>query len=201
MESEANLLIEFIDKAVRNYKYGKPTGAALKSAVRVFSEVLQDDEKNSLELFEKRVDDIVNRIDIKFPKKYSAESLMVYKSRVLRAINDYRAYGRDAQAMAGWSPKQKRPTTSAAKKTGHSKTTIVRDADHIIEGVEVRSFPGTLPMLVPSQSDGQGVKMENIDLPLQGGRGITIYYPADLSVNEAEKVASILKGIASLSEA
>lgn len=199
MSTTTELLQDFVDKAVRNYKYPKSTGANLRSSLKIVEEVLQEDESQSLDVLKQRLDDVINRVDVKYPNRYTADTLMVYKSRVLKVIKDYEQYGQDAKSMAGWATRQKKQSPSS--KPSISSQSVRPKQSSVIEAEEIfRNVASNQPLLIPSSNARQGAKMENIDLPLQGDRGVTIYYPADLKVQEAEKIANILKGIASLAD-
>jgi hypothetical protein len=199
MATQVQLVKDFIDKAVRNYKYTSETGTALKRALQLFEDVLQDDEVASLELIKSRADVIANRIDVKAPNKYSASSLMVYKSRVLRAINDYVIYGMDAKQMSAWSPK----STKRPAKTIHQKAENLGNSSdrHVMEAEDVpRSQIINMPFIPSGNSSGYGSKVSTLELPLKDDRNIIVYYPSDLSAFEAEKIGQVLKSIALLNE-
>lgn len=198
MADQVQVLDEFVEKAVRNYKYTNETGTTLRRALNLFGEVLQTDERESVELIKKRADDIANRVDIKSPNKYSASSLMVYKSRVMRVINDYLQYGTDAKKMANWSPKAAKKVAKPEKPTTPQSSRYNGD---FIEGEEVGPVPISTPVLINASSSRFDAKGQTLDLPLQDDRGVIIYYPADLKVGEAEKIGNVLKSIAQLNEA
>lgn len=99
-----NDLYDFIERAIKSRKYPENTGLSLKSALKLFERELNEDEKNSLDQFKRNIEQIYQTVFSK-NKEYSADSLAVYKSRVLKAINDYEKYGTDPNKMANWIPK------------------------------------------------------------------------------------------------
>jgi len=190
MPNQIDRITDFVDKAVRNYKYSGETGTTLKRAVALFADVMQEDETASIDLVKDRLDDIMNRIDVKFPNKYTVSSLMVFKSRALRAINDYQNYGLDATKMSSWSPKTSKRSTSEAK-----KPISVTTHDNAVTA-ELYSTPAMLPKPMDYNSVQNS---QTLELPLQNSRMVTIYYPTDLTVAESQKIGKVLESIASLS--
>ena len=64
---------------------------------------LTDEEKDSLDIFKKNIDQIFNLLYSKHSDKLSANSIEVYKKRVKNLIGDYEAYGKNPSAMAKWN--------------------------------------------------------------------------------------------------
>lgn len=102
--TNVKLIYEFIDHAIKSRKYPENTGSSLKTALKLFEVELNDDERNSIDLFINNIEQIYQNVFAK-NKNFSASSLAVYKSRVLKAINDYKKYGIDPTKMANWTPK------------------------------------------------------------------------------------------------
>ncbi len=105
MKHETNELFEFIDRAVRSRKYPVATAQGLKVALNLFVGVLNEEEKESMEVFKKNIEQIYSDVSTKHGSAYSAASLAAYKSRVLKVMSDYEKYGVDPTKMATWSPK------------------------------------------------------------------------------------------------
>lgn len=199
MADSTQALLNFIEKAVRNWKYTNATGNNLRHAVKAVDAVLQEDEKKSIKLLQERADAIIQRIDIKTPNKFTASSLMTIKSRLLRTIEDYSHYGTDPTKMAGWSPKLMKKNNGSGSKAVQKATTAKRGK--VIDATIVEGVPDqNVPMFVGSSSVNLSVKMQSLDLPLKNDRSVVLYYPTDISVGEAEKIAMVLKGIAALTE-
>lgn len=97
-------LYDFVDRAVKSRKYPKSTGVALKTALNLFEKELNDEERNSIDEFEKNLDHVYQGVFSK-NKNFSASSLATYRSRVVKVLSDYAKYGTDPTKMASWSPK------------------------------------------------------------------------------------------------
>ncbi len=182
---------DFIKRAERNYKYKPNTASALSGALKLFSGVMTEDELAQDSFPADKLDEIGERIHTMFANKYSVDSLQTYKSRINRSVADFTRYGADAKSLASWNPltKQRKRDTKA---TINAKpvTTVHK---------EVSDTPNADP------TELNGIKpevpgLQDIRLPLADNRNVVIYYPMDLSEAEAEKIGTVLKGIAALSK-
>lgn len=194
---------DFVDKAVRNYKYTPDAGRRLKKSLDLFNEVLQEDERSSLDVLSKRLNDIVNRVDIKHPNLYTTSSLMVYKSQVVRAISDYQKYGKDATKMASWSPKviKRAGTDSSKNKPEVNKSVVTQTPETVVKNSDM-AVDSTITNAIAAHiiPNSAMAEMKTLDLPLQNDRSVAVYYPVDLTSTEAEKIGVVLKSIALLNE-
>jgi|GEM_PF-636991 len=183
-------LQDFIKRAERNYKYKPNTAIALSSAVRLFASVMTEDELTQGTFPIDKLDEISERIHTKLPNKYSVDSLLTYKSRINRVASDFTNYGADAKSMASWNPLTKQRKRGA--KPSNTKQVSSKTAEETI--VSEDSSPITnnaMSVVLPG--------LQDIRLPLADNRSVVIYYPMDLTETEAEKIGTVLKGIASLS--
>lgn len=184
------VLQDFIKRAERNYKYKPNTAAGLAASVKLFGTAMTDEELSKDVFPADMVDEITERIHVKFGDKYSVDSLQTYKSRMNRVAADFIRYGADAKSMASWNPlttqRQRGPSSKMTPKVQITKSNAARTADTDIPAESMPESP-KLP----------GV--HDITLPLADNRNVVIYYPVDLNENEAEKIGTVLKSIASLS--
>jgi hypothetical protein len=95
-------LFDFIEKAQKSRKYLPNTATSYRSPLRLIEPELTDEEKESIDLFKKNLDQIFNTLYNK-NGSLSAASLEVYKRRVRSLISDYEKYGKDPSAMANWN--------------------------------------------------------------------------------------------------
>ncbi len=116
----------FVDDAVKNRKYPPNTAFGLKAALRMFEGELNEEEKKSIEKVRENINQLSQSVSQKNKSKLSASSPGVYKSRVLKVVNDYEKYGTDPTKMANWSVK----VTTRKKKGGALKT----ERDSLDEG-------------------------------------------------------------------
>ncbi len=169
--SKFQSLGEFVDIAVKNRKYQEATAQGLKAALKLFDAELNENEKNSLELFEKNIEQIFKTVSAKNNKKFTAASLATYKSRVIKVINDYKKYGIDTAKMANWEPKVvSRAKKHSAIESSASKA-IVEDPD----GIDIDSN-----------------KMHRIDLSLRPDAKVLIVVPRDITPGECKMIKAIL---------
>src|SRR3989338_7606501 len=121
-------LYEFIDRAVKSRKYPDNTGMALKTALKLFEAVLNEEERNSIDVFSKNIEQIYQNVFSK-NKNFSASSLATYKSRVTKVLSDYEKYGVDPTKMANWSPKVINRTKKMVPAVGSSRKELEGDDD------------------------------------------------------------------------
>ena len=169
-------LNDFIDKAERSRKYPTSTAKGIKAAVRLFDAELNDEERGSLELFEQNIDQIYQSVFGK-NKSLTVSSLATYKSRVLKAISDYKKYGVDATKMSNWQPK----VVARAKKpeVKHDDVPMASDASNGVQNNE---------LVVP---DG----MTKLELALRPDTKFILIVPHDIRTSEVATLNAILTSL------
>lgn len=98
-------LYDFIDKAETNRNYPPNVATNFKTPLNLVEKELTEEEKNSIDLLKKNLDQIINTIYSKSGNKLSASSLEIYKRRMKNLIEDYENYGKDPSKMATWNRK------------------------------------------------------------------------------------------------
>ena len=140
-------LYDFIDKAVKSRKYPESTASALRTALKLFEEELNEEERNSISEVKKNIGQISNSIFAK--GKSNAGSLATYKSRVNKVINEYEKYGLDAAKMANWSPKIVTRTKKSQSTSGGAKEKAIIATDtNIFDDYHTFEFKG-VKLLIP----------------------------------------------------
>lgn len=174
-------LNDFIDKAERSRKYPTSSAQGLKAAVKLFDTELNDEERASLDLFEQNIDQIYQSVFNK-NKNLTVSSLATYKSRVLKAISDYKKYGTDATKMSNWQPK----VVTRAKRSGPKRDEVptANDAPVGLQNNE---------LAVP---DG----MTKLELALRPDMKFVLVVPYDLRASEVVTIKSILDSLSSNNE-
>lgn len=164
-------LYEFITTAQKSRKYNPNTAGGFKTALRLFEKELNDEEKASLQLFKQNFEQIYHQVVNKnmSSSSYTAASLEVYKSRILRLLNDFEKYGLDATKMASWNPK-------------------IRIAKREKKIVETEATAKTLTEEPQEQPQNLKIDMAKFELPLREGVFAIIQTPRDLSIEEAKKI-------------
>ena len=169
-------LFEFIDRAVKSRKYPESTAQGLRAALKAFDSVLNEEERQSLELFKKNIDPIYQSVFNKYGKEFSSGTLAVYKSRVLKVVNDYEKYGTDPAKMANWMPKIIK--RGPRKKSLESNEEI---ADNEIE---------------PSTVSPDSGKLNKIELMLRDDETRSIIMvPRDLKSSECKRIKMLLDSL------
>lgn len=174
-------LNDFIDKAERSRKYPTSTAQGLKAAVKLFDTELNDEERSSLELFEQNIDQIYQNVFNK-NKNLTVSSLATYKSRVMKAISDYKKYGIDATKMSNWQPKVVTRTKRSDPK--RDEAPAANDAPAGLQNNE---------LVVP---DG----MTKLELALRPDMKFVLIVPHDLRVSEVNTIKSILDSLSNNNE-
>lgn len=169
-------LLDFIDAAVKSRKYPRSTAAAKRSALRLFSAELNEDEAKSLESFEKNFGSIYQEVFNKNKSAMSANSLVTYKRRVSGLIRDYKKYGLDPTKMANWSRPVRRTTPRVAGKESPDKQAAKRIDAH-------------------DQAD-----VYRFELPLREGVKAIISTPKDITKKEIQKIKKYVDFLDSISE-
>ncbi|OHA84094.1 MAG: hypothetical protein A2937_02770 [Candidatus Yonathbacteria bacterium RIFCSPLOWO2_01_FULL_47_33b] len=153
-------LYEFIDRAVKSRKYPDNTGMALKTALKLFEAVLNEEERNSIDVFSKNIEQIYQNVFSK-NKNFSASSLATYKSRVTKVLSDYEKYGVDPTKMANWSPKvisrSKKISTNVA--VSKDKTGFSAEIDNSAHNFEFK-FGGGVKLLIPKTPETNDAVMD-----------------------------------------
>lgn len=98
-------LYEFINLAQKNRKYPANTAHGKRAALKLFETALHQDELESLDLIEERMKEIYLSLIAKHKDTFSIKSLLTYKGRLLKLIQDYKKYGTDPQAFGRWEAK------------------------------------------------------------------------------------------------
>src|SRR3989344_5568097 len=161
----------FIDSAVKSRKYPTNTAFGLKAALKVFEGELNEEEAKSIDKVRSNINQISQSVYQKQQSNLSASSLAVYKSRVLKVINDYEKYGTDPSKMANWSVKvisrERKKKTSADQPDNYSST-----------------GDSSLQRLI-AMPEGNGYNQVNVSL---NGRKFICVVPADMTEAEFKKL-------------
>ncbi len=167
-----NDLYQFVDSAVKSRKYLPNTASGLKAALKTFGEELNNEELKSIQKVRDNIDQIHQIVYQKQKSKYSASSLNVYKSRVMKVIGDYEKYGTDPAKMAGWIVKI--ISREHKKKANENIVAPVSDLP--------RGEVATLPQ-------ENGYNRVNVSL---NGRNFLCVVPADMTPEEFKKLSAML---------
>lgn len=182
MATKFTALYDFIEVAEKSRKYPKSTAKGLKVALRVFEEQLQEEEKNSLTLFMERFEPIYQTVFTHNGTRFSAGSMSVYKSRVLKVVRDYQRYGVDPTKIASWNP----PVVVRKRKSPAETPSEVLEKD---AGSSLDDAVGDVP------STPQGNDTHRVTLALREGKKFIVEVPRDISTHDVTVIKAILDSL------
>lgn len=177
-------LNEFIDYLANKHLLNKNTAQSRKGAANKILGVLDEQEASDLRKID--LDLVFTRFANKAGKDYKPDSLMVYRSRLSSALNDFFSY---VENPAQFRPAVKSNGTGSTKKpVKNIRRTDVRP-DEIKPAMDFQSSHQT------AQSSAPG--SVNVPVPLREGLTVQITgLPADLTEAEASRLAAIIKAYA-----
>ncbi len=170
-------LLQFLDYLSNKGLMNKKTVQARKASCNKMLSIL--DESESSDLRQVNIDDIANRFGNLEGSKYKPNSLLVYKSRLTKALDDFMRY-KDNPSTFVTGADSKRTKTKKPDKI----TTEIKPIDSFTDNVKT----------------GQGTF--NIPIPLRTGCIIQLNgVPTDLTASEANKIAKVVVALATEDEA
>jgi hypothetical protein len=170
-------LIDFVDIAVKSRKYPENTAYALKAALNLFETELNDEERQSLDIFRKNFEQINTIVFNKNNKKFSANSLNTYKYRVMKVLSDYETYGINPTKMASWTPKViTRGRKEISRKSEKSSSISTENHSEISTTITP-------------------INMHRIELALRTDTKAILVVPKDITEMEASTLKAILDSL------
>jgi len=128
-----NNVLEFISVASKNRIYPPGTADGYKAAVKMFDAELNEEERESLNIFLERFDKIYSEVVRKNQAKMKMQSLETYKIRVRKVIDDYMSYGQDPSKMISWNrPARKRASSGVVRINTNSDTQRPKDDSAVV---------------------------------------------------------------------
>jgi site-specific recombinase XerD len=169
-------LIEFVERAKRSRKYPENTAYALVTALKLYENELNDEEKASFEKVRDNFEAITQSVFSKNQSRFTASSLATYKSRVVKVLSDYGRYS-DPVKMNNWNPrvvaripkqKQSLPSREAEKNDGEQKEDLQLQASS---------------------------NLHRINIALRDGVQAYVVLPLDITKTEAERVKKFIDAV------
>lgn len=165
-------LYNFLNLAQNNRKYPVNTANNLKSALKIFEQVLTKEELNSLDLIEQRIEEIFLSV-LNANKGKSIESLNTYKARLLKVIKDYKKYGQNPAKIQIWQPKL------------HKSTPLLNRSDKQDKTLSILSALNHTPV----------ESVHKIELSLSSGSRAILSIPRNIKKIEAQILKSIIDSL------
>ena len=159
MQKSFQTLYSFIESAVKSRKYPENSANGYRAALKLFEAELSEEELSSIQLFSDRLEQIYSSVFSKNQLKFSAGSLVTYKSRVMKVLSDYEKYGADPTKMASWNPQVIKRGPRKKTELGDS-TTSSTGSDQPEIGQEsslapARTLPSGIVVIFPKTMDAQ----------------------------------------------
>jgi len=169
-------LYNFLELARNNRKYPESVANNIKSALKIFENELNQEEKKSIEMIVDNMEDIFLEV-VNHNNEKGIASLSAYKARVLRIIKDYQRYGKEPSKIQNWEPKERKSTALLNNKDKKDKT---KDK----------------PTALLSPAINTPVDSANkIELALEKGTA-TMLLPVQISNTDAKKIKGIIDALA-----
>lgn len=177
MKQNLEDLYDFIDRAVKSRKYLPATGHVLRSALKLFEHEVNDEERNSLAIFQKNLEQIYHSVATKNGKKFSASSLATYKSRVIRLLADFEKYGADPTKMAAWNPPK--PIVKQSKKQIPFEKQNPTDEMDQMQSENSTSIPQTKDV-------------NKLEIVMESGKKMLALIPTDATPKDIQKIKAMI---------
>jgi len=178
-------LNEFLDYLSSKHLLNKNTAQSRKAAINKVFGVLDADEAGDLSKVD--LDLAFKRFENKSAKDYKPDSLMVYRSRVASALNDFFSYVE--------SPTQFRPSV---KSSGSGTAARPAKASRKLEA-ERGEREGVARREEQSDTAAMAERAQALSIPVPLRDGVMVRItglPADLTEAEAARLAAIVKAYA-----
>jgi hypothetical protein len=179
-DKSLNALLEFLDWTADKGLMAKNTVGGRKAAVSAVLGILDPEEKGDVTAVD--LDSAMTRFVNLQGKKYNTSSLNVYRSRTNAAISDFRKWLGDPLAFKPQANKVERKPQAKAGKVSH-------------EGV---GKSGSADLHQPiSMSPSHQASANVFPIPIRENVVVRIHgLPFDLTASEADKIANVVKAMA-----
>lgn len=148
----------FVELAQNNRKYPKNTANNLKSALKIFEQVLTKDELNSLDLIEQRIEEIFLNV-LNSNKGKNITTLNTYKARLLKVMYDFKKYGQNPSKIQNWHVST--PLLNRSDKQDKTLS-ILSESNHTpvenVHKIELSLSSGTAHITLPKHTTPNEIK-------------------------------------------
>lgn len=170
-------LMQFMDWVIDKGLLNKQTASSRKTAAQKVLEVLDAAEREDLRELDPEA--AFTRFQNINSAKYTPDSLKVYRSRFIAALEAFLAHSDDPSSFKA---------TSARKQNGSSGTKKPKNS-----APQKKSTPASAPS-APSLFDTASDGHLTLPIPLRPGLLVKIFgLPADLSEDESSKICAVVK--------
>lgn len=178
-------VFDFIDEATKNRKYSPDVATSIRVSLRLVQLELNEEEKKSLTVFKDHLAQVLTITYNKNKNRISASTFERYKRRINQVLKDYENYADNPTKMAAWNPASRiqKPKTSLAQKPVNHE-----------DKVDVK------PDLDEKHDYTEKGEMTKFELALRPNIRVFIQTPADITVEEVQKVKIYIESLEKLAE-
>ncbi len=180
MENIYQSLYDFVNVAERNRKIAPDTATGYRVALKLFETVLNEDEKNALSTFKERFEAIYANVINRNKSTLSIATLLRYKSRVKKILQDYEKYGIDPSRMASWN------------RVAYSKSKKLNEKDDL----NIVPLPERGQSSMENEDAGlssRGIPITRFEIVLRPNVKAIVLTPGDLTITEAKKLKAYIE--------
>lgn len=176
-------LMEFLD-FMGEKGYATPRSMdVLKSAARQIFAIVEGADFDDVDVAGLDIDQYLSRFENRSMGRYSAKSLMAYRSRFRRGIESYRSYLENPN----WMP-AKRPSSDRRTATGQQKATAAKPRQPATRG-KTDTYQDAA-----AQSDGSMAAI-TYPFPLKSGQMAQLRLPTKLDPSDADRLVAFLRAL------
>jgi hypothetical protein len=151
----------------------------MRAALKMFTDAMNEEEKESLEIMGQRLEQIYNEIFRQKGNKVKSGSLQTYYRRVKRVLNDNKHYGNDPVKYASWTPQRRshapKPAGAKAGKKTHAGS---QAASHV-------NTPA------PAAAAAVGAN-DRFEITFDNGQRALLILPARRSASDVQKLKKLI---------
>lgn len=184
-DGKAKNALEYLDNLIEKGKATKGAISPLKIAFTKVVQIVDGDNWEQTEVKSIDVEDYLSRFANLTMGKYSSDSLIVYKSRVNKAINWYT----QSLDKPGWTPDVQRRNRTPKKDLNKSKTIAVTESQ--------TNAPSATPSTPQSMASIANTSNRILyPYPLLDGQLVHISLPVRLLKEDAKRMGAFIESIA-----
>jgi len=159
-------LYSFLELAKNNRKYTESVANNLKSALKIFESVINEQEKNSIDLIKDNMEPIFLEV-VNYNNEKDIASLNAYKNRFLRVVQDYKKYGENPSKIQNWEPRERKSTPllngedkkdKEKDKISHCLSTPINNPVNSVNKIELSLENGNATIILPTKINSTEIK-------------------------------------------
>lgn len=190
-------LVDFIEKARGERKYAESTARGYTAAVKLFAAYVSDQERQDFDVLLQNIENIAADIYAKqADENITVTTLVVYKRRMRKLVQDYREYGSSPDKLAAWNPRRPAKGLGGGRRSaGGADSAAVQLAGE--DSAQVLLQPSRVSTsnqagVVALDGGEDRVIMNRSEISLRSNLRIALELPADMTAQEADKIKQLI---------